>query len=252
MATAAVPNSVSIASLSRKDRIFYSTIAIVLALTVLIGFAPTYYLRVLGSEPMRTISGSPFTSLVHLHGLLFSAWVGLFVIQTALVARHRVNTHRRLGIAGGMLAALMVIVGIATALQGAARGSSPPGVDPLAFLVVPMFDMFLFATFIMAALWMRKNKEAHKRLMLLAYIGIIVAAVARFPGVLPLGPLVFFGLAFIFLLVGVSYDLYTRRCVHPVYVWGGLLLVVSVPLRLAISSTTAWRSTAEFLVGFAR
>ena len=40
--------------------------------------------------------------------------------------------------------------------------------------------------------------------MLLAYVNIIVAAVARFPGVLPLGPLAFFGLAFLFMFAGVN------------------------------------------------
>jgi hypothetical protein len=221
--------------------------AVVMALTVLVGFAPTYYLKAFGARPMATISGSPFTPLVHLHGVLFTGWVALFIVQTALVANRRVAVHRRLGIVGGLLAAFMVTVGMATAINGAARGAAPPGVDPLAFLAIPLFDMLLFSTFVAAALWQRANKEAHKRLMLLAYISIIVAAVARLPGVLPLGPLGFFGLAFIFLLVAVIYDLITRRRVHRAYIWGGVLLVLSVPLRLMVSSTESWRAFAEFV-----
>ena len=85
--------------------------------------------------------------------------------------------------------------------------------------------------------------------MLLAYVSIIAAAVARLPGVLPLGPLAFFGLAFVFILVGIIYDFASRRRVHPVYVWGGGALVLSVPLRLAISSTDAWKSLAQSLIG---
>jgi len=231
---------------ARHDRAFYGGMAIVLALTVLAGFGPTYYSRWL-SGPQATTSGGPFTPAVHVHGALFTAWVLLFVVQTALVSTRRVAVHRRLGVAGAILAAAMVVAGTWTAIELARRGGAPPGVDPLAFLVVPLFDMILFAGFITAALLRRRNKEAHKRLMLLAYISIVVAAVARLPGILPLGPLVFFALAFVFVIAAAAYDVATRRRVHPVYVWGGALFAVSVPLRLALSTTSAWHSLAAWL-----
>ncbi len=229
------------------DRVFYGAIAITMALIVLVGFAPTYYLRAFVAAPVTVSGATTLTPLAHLHGALFTGWVVLFIVQTALVASHRVRVHRRLGIAGGVLAAAMVVVGVSTAIASAARGAAPPGVDPLVFLAIPLFDMLLFPIFVGAALWHRRNKEAHKRLMLLAYISIVVAAVARWPGVLPYGPLAFFGLAFIILVVAVLYDLASWRRVHPVYIWGGALLVVSVPLRLMISGTDAWRGIAEFL-----
>ena len=64
--------------------------AVAMGLTVFAGFAPSYYLRFLSGGPGATISGGPFTGLLHLHGALFTAWVLLFVIQTALVASRRV------------------------------------------------------------------------------------------------------------------------------------------------------------------
>jgi hypothetical protein len=249
MATVVADARVPSAAVGRYDRVFYSGIAIAMALTVLVGFAPTYYLAAFGGNPMSTLSGGPMTFVVHAHGVLFTAWVLLFVVQTALVAQHKVGVHRRLGIAGGALAAAMIVVGIATALQGAARGASPAAPDPLSFLIIPLTDMLLFGSFVIAALRLRKNREAHKRLMLLAYISIIVAAVARLPGILPLGPPVFFGLGFSFMLAGVVYDLVTRRRVHPVYLWGGAALFASVPLRLVISSTEAWKNFAAAIVG---
>ena len=163
----------------------------------------------------------------------------LFIVQTALVAQHKVAVHRRLGIAGGVPAALMVVVGTVTALKLTARGGAPAGVVPLSFLMIPLSDMLFFGGFVAAALRLRANKEAHKRLMLLAYVSIIVAAVARLPGVLPFGPLAFFGLAFLFIFAGIIYDVTTRRRVHSAYLWGGGVLLVSVPLRLAISTTDA-------------
>jgi hypothetical protein len=222
--------------------------AILMALTVFAGFAPTYYLRGYFGAPATFSGNTALTPLMQVHGALFTGWVLLFIVQTALVASRRVAVHRRLGIAGVVLAAAMIAVGVQTAIAGAARGSAPPGIDPLVFLVVPLFDMLLFAGFVAAAVRMRRNKEAHKRLMLLAYVSIITAGIARLPGVLPYGPLMFFGLSFIFILLGVGYDLASRRRVHPVYLWGGMVLVVSVPLRLAVSSTQAWRAFAAFLV----
>jgi hypothetical protein len=227
--------------------LFYGAMALALGLTVFAGFAPTYYLRFLAGGPRATLSGGPFTTLVHVHGALFTTWVLLFIVQTTLIASRRVAVHRRLGVAGAVLAAAMVVAGTSTAIATAARGSAPAGIDPLAFLVIPLFDMALFATFVSAALLRRRDKEAHKRLMLLAYISIVVAAVARLPGVLPLGPLVFFGLGFLFVVAAAIYDFVSRGKVHKVYLWGGALIAVSVPVRLAISSTRAWRAFAQLL-----
>ena len=234
------------ASTGAYDRMFYGGMAVALALTVFSGFAPTYYARLL-SGPKATLSGGPFTRLVHLHAALFTAWVLLFLTQTALVAARRVAVHRRLGVAGGVLAAAMVAAGTALAVATAKRGGAPVGVDPLAFMAIPIFDMVLFGGFVTAALLLRRDKEAHKRLMLLAYISIIVAAVARLPGVLPLGPPVFFGLGYAFALLAVAYDLVTRRRVHKAYAWGVPLLVASVPVRLVVSGTAPWRALADFL-----
>lgn len=229
------------------DRVFYTGMAVALALTVLVGFGPTYYLRFLSGGPTTTVTGGPFTFLVHAHGALFTAWVALFIVQTGLVASHRVAVHRRLGLAGGVLAVSMALVGTLTAIDLAARGAAPPGVDPLAFLAIPFFDMVLFSSFVGTALVLRRNKEAHKRLMLLAYISIVVAGVARLPGVLPLGPLAFFGLSFVFVIAAVIYDAASRGRVHPAYLWGGGLFAVSVPVRLAVSGTSAWHAFARLI-----
>jgi hypothetical protein len=230
------------------DRVFYSGMAVAMALTVFIGFAPTYYLRAFFGAPPTVSGATSLSPLTHLHGVVFTAWTLLFVLQTALVAGRRVALHRRLGVAGAALAAVMVAIGVSTAIAAARRGGSVPGVDALSFLIVPLTDMALFAGFVFAAVWRRRDREAHKRLMLLAYTSIIVAAAARLPGVLSYGPPAFFALAFMFPVAGMVYDMVTRRTVHRVYIWGGLLLALSVPLRLAISGTGAWQAFAGWLV----
>jgi len=237
----------SIPVTARRDRLFYDGMKLALGLTALAGFAPTYYLAFLGGGPTVTVTGAPFSFLVHVHGALFTAWMVFFVAQTSLVASRRVAVHRRLGMAGAVLAAAMTLAGTSLAIDAASRGAAPPGMDPLAFLAIPFFDMVLFASFVTAAIARRRDLETHKRLMLLAYTSIIVAGVARLPGVLAGGPMAFYGLTLIFILAGVAYDVASRRKVHRVYVWGGSLFVLSVPVRLAISGTGAWRSFAEML-----
>jgi hypothetical protein len=234
-------------AVGKYDRLFYGTIALATALTVLVGFAPTYYARFFTGGPTATISGGPFTPLVHLHGALFTTWVVLFLVQTALISSRRVAVHRRLGIAGALLAASMIAVGVLAAIAMAKRGGAPPGIPPLAFLAVPLFDMIFFGGFITAALLLRRRKEAHKRLMLLAYASLMAAPAARLPGVLALGPFAFYGIAILFIVAGAIYDLVSRGRVHPAYLWGGSVLVISVPLRLMLSGTAAWQAFARFV-----
>jgi hypothetical protein len=235
----------------RYDRIFYSGIAIGMALTVFVGFGSTYYWRLFGNEPPVTLSGNPLTPLIHVHVVLFTAWVILFLVQTTLIAQHKTAIHRRLGVAGALLAASMVVVGGLASIEMAERGVAPPGMNPLSFLLVVGSDMLVFGVLVAAALLLRANREAHKRLMLVAYVSIIGAAVARFPGVLEMGPVVPFSVAIGIVLMGVLYDLFTRGRVHRAYLWGGGGLVLSVPLRMVVSGTDAWKATAQLLINLA-
>lgn len=249
MATSLVPDTAApqvVRQPGRYDRAFYSGMAALMALTVFAGFARTYYLRAFFDVP--TLGGRvELTPLVYVHGFVFTAWVALFIVQTGLVRARRVDVHRRLGVAGMVLAAIMVLIGVATAIAAGAAGAAGPGVDPLAFMAVPLTDMVLFTLFVSVAFLKRRDRETHKRLMLLAYVSIITAAVARIPGLRGVGPLAFFSLSFVFVLFGMAYDRWSRRRVHPVYLWGGAVLAVSIPGRLALSGTAAWHAFAEFL-----
>lgn len=229
------------------DRTFYSGVALAMALLVFVGFGPTFYLRPIFGAPVSVTGLVTMTPLAMTHGVVFTAWVLLFVVQTMLVASRRVAVHRRLGIAGVVLAALMVAVGLATAFAAAARGSAPPGIAPLVFLVIPVFDIVLFAGFVLAAVVRRREKEAHKRLMLLAYVSIIPAAVGRLPGVLPLGPIGLFVLAFMPAIAGAAYDYWSRQRVSSIYWWGIAILYLSIPGRLALSATPAWIAFADYM-----
>lgn len=226
----------------RRERLFYLGISLLIAVTVFAGFAPTYFLKSYFGAP-------PLIPLLHLHGLVFSSWIVLLLTQTTLVAANRTDIHRRLGIVGGVVAATMVVVGTLTAITRASQGAAPPGgPPPLVFLAIPLFDMLVFLILVSAGFYFRRRSDVHKRLMLLATISILAAAIARLPfSILKAGPPAFFGLTDLFIVICIVYDLVTRRRVHRATVWGGLLIILSQPLRLVISGTSAWMAFATWL-----
>jgi len=225
-----------------RERVFYTGMAVAILITVFIGFSRTFYLRPY-FQTQRLIP------LLILHGTLFSSWIALFVTQTTLVAAKRTRTHMRLGTAGGVLAALMIIVGTFTAIVRA-KGPSPiPNVNPLSFLTIPLGDMLIFGILVSAALYFRRRADTHKRLMSLSSIALLPAAVARFPiGFIENGgPLVFYGLADLFIIPCLIFDIVTRGRPHRATVLGGALIVISHPLRLVIGNTHAWLVFATWL-----
>ena len=146
----------------RRDHRFFTGMAIASALTAFIGFAPSYYLS-------GAFGGRPLTTLVHVHGAIATAWILLFLTQTSLIAAKRTDLHRRLGVAGALLAVLLLAVGYLTAVEAARRGVTPPGgPPPLAFLAVPIGTLVVFAILVGAGLAQRRRSQTHKRLMWLA------------------------------------------------------------------------------------
>lgn len=226
----------------RRTRRFYVGMAIAIAITVFIGFSRSYYLK--GWYGTPELSG-----LVHLHGLVFTSWILFFLVQTTLVASGRTYLHRRMGVGGAILAGLVLIVGTVVAITRVKTGVSPlPGVPALSFLAIPLFDMVVFAILVATALYLRRRLEAHKRLMTLSMIALLAAPIARLHfSFLPPGPLTFFGLADLFVVALLIYDLTTRGKIHPATIWGGLLIVASQPLRLMISATPAWLAFAGWI-----
>ena len=224
-----------------RERMFYSTMAFAILIVIFVGFSRTFYLRPY-FFPERLIP------LLILHGMIFSSWITLFVTQTALVATKKTSLHMKLGIASLVIAPLMLLVGTYTALVRA-KGPSPiPGVNPLSFLTIPLGDMLIFGILFGAAYYYRKKLDTHKRLMLLASIALLPAAVARWPlnFIATGGPLVFYGLADLFIVPCLIFDIVTRGKPHRATVLGGALIVVSHPLRLIIGGTHAWIAFATW------
>jgi hypothetical protein len=86
--------------------------------------------------------------------------------------------------------------------------------------------------------------------MVLATTVLLPAAIGRaaitilglFHPALPLGTVAFFVLAM------AIHDRRSSNHVHPVTLWGGLILIVSFPARMALAKTDLWLSAAAWLI----
>jgi hypothetical protein len=231
-----------------RDRRMYVWFAVLMPIIVLAGFARSYYLKGFFGFPALP------SRLVHLHGIVMTSWVVLFVTQVTLVATGRTRTHQRLGVSGAILAVLIVVVGVLTAINGAARGATP-GPPALQFLAVPLFDMLAFAILVGTALYFRRLRlDIHKWLMLLAAVNLLAPAIARIPlhFIETGGPMAFFGLTDLCLLACVGFDTIKNRRLHPAFLWATLLIIASQPLRLMLSGTDIWMRFAAMLVGLVK
>jgi hypothetical protein len=230
-------------ALVRADRFFYCSMAFATIVAVFIGFSRTYYLR-------SRFQDGPLPFYLQVHGAAFSAWMMLFLTQTSLVAARRTDVHRRLGWAGGALAVFMVVIAITAAiLSGRRNFAAGLENESLTFLTTPVFSMVVFLALVATAVYHRRAPETHKRLMLLATISILDAATARWPiAIVQTISWAYYGIADLFIAAAIVYDLASRRRVHPAYLWGALLIVVSQTLRDVIGQTEAWHSFARSIL----
>lgn len=227
------------------------------AATAFLGFAPTYWVPLAN----RTFSASP---VIHFHGLLFFTWSLYFVLQTWLAASGRVANHRALGIAGVSLASAMTIFGFLASVHvmqhSATLGQKEAGI---AFSIVPMSGIAFFAMAFVLAIVNARRPEVHKRLMLLAAVSILDAAIARWfltflasPG--PPGPppvpvtIAPAAVASLLLVVAMVRDRRTMGRVHPVYIYGTLALLAVKVLNWPVSETAAWHGFAGGILALAQ
>jgi hypothetical protein len=224
------------------DHRFFTGMAIACIALAFTGFARTYYLG-------PYFGARPLTTLVHIHGLISTSWLLLYLVQVSLVAGARTDLHRKLGVGGGVLAALVVIGGYLTAVEAARLGHAAPGApSPLGFLSIPLATIITFGVPVALGLYYRRRPETHKRLMLLGTISIVTPALGRIGRLVGTeGPPLAIGGTCLLILVCMTYDKWAHGRVHRVFLWGGLAVMLSLPLRFAVGASDAWLSIARWL-----
>lgn len=229
------------------ERWFFGGTAIAMAGSIIIGFLPSYYLRGV-VDPGHPIPS--LTPLVHLHGLIFTGWMLLYVAQVLLISADRRDLHRRLGMASVGLLPAMVAIALVSALYQVGRASGPPIVAPLSWLAIPLISVPVFAGLIGAGLTKRWDAASHKRYMFLAMLEMTSPGFGRWPwpAFVP-GPVIIFGFSDLFLLALIGWDLKRHGRLHRATLIGGGIVLASQVLRFAVWQTGPWLSFARWAAG---
>jgi hypothetical protein len=246
-----------------RAKCFYVSMAALCMLVAFAGFVPTYWRPVVGG----TFVGPP---ILHIHGLLFSSWTVFCLIQAALAASGRMARHRAMGLVGISIATSMVIMGWLTALISLKHSIAVGNGDSARpFAIVSFLGMPLFAGLFIAAIANVRRPEVHKRLMLVATVGLLQAPVGRVfrlflapaavlalpkwaapqpPVASTIGPAIVCDLI---ILIGMLHDWRTRRRPHPAYLIGGGITVAVQVLAVPLSATTAWQTIVDRILSLA-
>jgi len=237
--------------LRRAEGRFYIGMALAAVVTALAGFAPAIF------DPASR--KAPLTWAIGLHGVVFSAWLALLLTQSLLVFNRRIAVHRVLGCVGAGLAVIMLVSGYFTTIAMARRGYDLSGDligesgDPLMVMVFQLGDLLCFGILVAMGILFRHRPDAHKRLMMLATVGgLMPAALSHIIGHSPFlrgfHPAIILIPWTAFLLAGAVHDrLYLGR-MHPISLWGALVVWVWSNLRAAaIGPSDLWRDFATWL-----
>lgn len=210
---------------------FYLLISLTLAAFVVLGFSRSYYLRILTDPPN-------LTTLIHVHAVVFTVWLALFIVQARLVSAHRVDLHRKLGVTSALFALIVFTVGVLSAFETATSSRvSPSGLAPPQFSIIPFTSIAMFGAFIALGIGFRRRPGLHRRFMILGFIASISPASARVIRLIGMEEYRNFLIplfAAIFIAACMAYDWKKHRVVHPAYAIGGLAIVASWPLRLMV------------------
>ncbi|MDE2184156.1 MAG: hypothetical protein KGJ78_14145 [Alphaproteobacteria bacterium] len=228
-------------------RPFYLLMALLIATVVVYGFSHTIVDNLI--RPIHPSAARP--TILYVHGAVFSGWLALFLLQASLVWSRNTAVHKRVGLAGLVLASAVPVVGIATVLAMArfriAHGS--PAAEILSFLPIPLNDIIVFSTCVVLAAAWRRWPEYHRRLMLVATCALTSAGFGRFP--IPVfSDYLFYAGVDALILIAMARDWIVMRRVHAVYLWAlpPMVALQSVAIGIFLTRPAWWMPIARALM----
>jgi hypothetical protein len=234
----------------RWDRNYLLLLVGLIWLAIGAGFGPDIAAHV-------TSNAAPYPLIVHVHAIAFVGWLVLLTVQVMLIRNNQRQLHRRVGVAGAVLALTMVVLGPATALYVDRLQLGTPQSDP-AFLSTQLIDILAFAGLVAAAVASRRVPAAHKRLILLATIYIADAGFARITGsslerhfgssFWPYFGEVYAGSDLLIAAVGI-HDLCAHHRLYPAYVAGAIWILVWQTTATSLYFAPFWKPMALSLLG---
>jgi hypothetical protein len=220
---------------------FHLGLAAAMTIIVLLGFWPFYSGLFTGAARAHPV--------IYVHAAVFSGWLVLLLAQTWLVFRRRAGAHRRLGRFGILYGTAILLSGIVTGFAAPAlnvRNGTMTLDEAAGFLVLPIGDILLFGGFFIAGILARRQRESHRRLMILAAVALIFPGAARFA--FDAGPLAILGLWLFPLVAAMVHDFWVEGRVHRLY-WIGLAVLVVAFGRVGLMEAEAWLVIGRGILG---
>jgi hypothetical protein len=228
----------------RVEHAFFQAMAVLLTVTMIIGFARTYFLA--GVFQARLPK-----PVIHIHGAVFTCWFLLLLAQSALASLQRVDLHRRLGIAGVVIAALMLPLGIMATAEYVAREAAQRWIVLAA--VMPIAELTTFSVLVSAAFLLRRSPDLHKRLIILATTALMGAAVGRMAFV-PLWHLhgiavirLVWAYTYIFIVPIAVFDLWSTRKLNRATAWGSVFMISVQQGMLLVATSAPWNAFVRWM-----
>ena len=234
----------SLSSVRRARTSIVMPLAFLMAAIAVTGFWRTYFGALFAGR-------SQSEWIFHVHAAIFMGWIGLVILQSYLAIKGRTALHVKVGKFGMAYGAALVVFGLTFSLVIFARHVAQVGPDGThGGFLTPLTDMLTFALFLGGAWFYRKRPEFHRRFILLATNGILIAAVGRLFGgttSIALRDVIPFLLVWLSpLWIAIAYDWIRLRIVHPVFVFGALVLV-AVRYRQLVRETDGWLAISHWL-----
>ena len=230
----------------QTDRIFFPCMCLLILVTVWLGFSKTYY----AAGMVRAHLPAP---IIHVHAAAMTLWLLTLIVQTTLVSVRKVKLHMAFGLWGFGLALCLIPIASAAAVNSLRRDFSPPesGLSPLTFFIVPVSALISFAVLAAWSYSVRRKPDQHKRLIILATIPLLDAAIGRFPYTLGIAsnPMVQLLIICLFPAAIVVYDVFSLRKVHRVTWIASLMLLVMWLTRIPLGQTAPWQAFARMIHG---
>jgi hypothetical protein len=197
-----------------RDTRFFLIMALAMAGVIIAGFS---FHLLMG----RSSFAEPVT--VHLHGIMFMGWVGLYAAQAITIASGNVALHRRLGRLAYVFVPAMMIAGTAVMVHSAQTRGGPFFFAMNEFVISNAMGLYCFGGLALWALRVRRHQGWHRRLMLVAMsiltgpgLGRIIPAPLLIPYAWPISIV----LTWFFPLIGMWADWRRDGRVHRAYWWG--------------------------------
>jgi hypothetical protein len=209
---------------NRTRASFFFVAHVALLLVVLVGFAPSFFLRAAFHHTRQ------LPTILYAHGAVLTVWFAVTVVQGWMIRTQRQRLHQWLGYFAMGYAVIVILFGTVANLMMNSEIDSPESAENIV-VWGNFFTLMMFAVFVTLAFVFRRKPQAHKRLMLLASMSIVGPALARFPRwpIFAGGPeagrnYAIAGLLTMFALL-LAYDVVVRRKPHPAS-WVGMVAIL--------------------------